>query len=225
VTTTTTAGTTISAMTTTTMTTTTNTTLAVSSSETTASEYTIPSMPEITITTSTALSTTTESAASQSASATTAAETTAQTAVTVGKSFTLEAETITAAPGAKNVPFKVQIHNNPGFSSATFVVKYGSLLPVGEKNTKNEAKFDGNEKLEGALHTCMFNNETQLMAYALLSQNDFKENGTLCTFYFDLPADAKSGSEYPISLSVSSIANNAGKTLQPETIEGKIIVK
>lgn len=223
VTTTATTGTTISAMTTPTTSTTTNTTAATVNTETTAKEYTIPSLPDITITTSTALTTTAESTASQTASASKTEASTTQTAVTIGKAFTVEAESITAAAGAKKVPFKVNIHNNPGIMSASVIISYGSLLPKGNEKTK-DADYDS-DIITGAVKTCMYNPKTQLLAFALLGQKDSADNGTLCTLYFDLPADAKSGAEYPVNITVNTCENTAGKKLKPETISGKITVK
>ena len=214
----TTTGTTISALATTTAAAGTE---AIPTTNTTVSttEYTIPSLPEITISTSTPAATTAESAVSTE---TTSAQQTAQTSVTIGKEFTVEGETVTVKAGAKKVAYTVKLHNNPGFATASVIMGYGSLKPVGDEKT-HEAEYV-TDIGKNAIITCMYNNDSQLIAFAMLGQKDTNENGTLVTLYFDLPADAKAGSEYPISLTASECANNAGKKLTPKTITGKIVV-
>ncbi|MBR5371767.1 MAG: hypothetical protein IK130_06105 [Oscillospiraceae bacterium] len=217
----TTTGTTISALATTTAAAGTE---AIPTTNTTVSttDYTIPSLPEITISTSTSAETTAESAVSTETTAAQQTSAAAQTSVTVGKEFTVEGETVTVKAGAKKVAYTIKVHNNPGFASATVIMGYGSLKPVGDEKT-HEAEYVSDIG-KNAIITCMYNNDTQLMAFAMLGQKDTKENGTLVTLYFDLPADAKAGSEYPISLTANECANNAGKKITPKIITGKIVV-
>lgn len=222
VTTTTTTGTTISALTTTT-TTTTDTTASTTAETVPTTEFTIPELPKITLTMATESTASTQSASGTTTAQTAPSSAVSTTAVTIGKAFTLEAETVTAAAGAKKVPFSLQIHNNAGFSTAVLTVTYGKLLPVGDSKT-HEAEITEGVKTGGVV-SCMFNNDTQLMAYALMSKTDCKEDGRLFTVYFDLPADAKSGDEYPISLKLSACTTAGGKKLAPEIVNGVIRVK
>ena len=221
--TTTTIGTTISAVATTTTTVTTETTAETTTTESTT-EFTIPELPEITITTATTVTAETTSTTSDSVTAASSAASEPQTtAATVGKAFTFEAETVTAAAGAKKIPFTVKLHNNPGITLASLTMSYGALLPNGDAKTNNAQYTEGIKT--GGVTTCMYNNETQLMAFAVMAQSDFSENGDLFTVYFDLPADAKSGAEYPVTLKVSSCTNHADKKYTPETVNGVIKVK
>lgn len=221
-TTTTTTGTTISAVAATT-TTAAETTAETATTESTT-EFTIPELPEITITTATTTTSETASTTSGSGTAASSAASESQTtAATVGKAFTFEAETVTAAAGAKKVPFTVRLHNNPGISLASLTMSYGALLPNGDEKT-NTAQYTEGIKT-GGVTSCMYNNETQLMAFAVMAQSDFSANGDLFTVYFDLPKDAKSGAEYPVTVKVSSCTNQVGKKYTPETISGVIKVK
>jgi len=77
----------------------------------------------------------------------------------------------------------------------------------------------------GGVVSCMFNNDTQLMAYALMAKKDCTADGSLFTVYFDLPAGAKSGDTFPVSIKISACTNAAGKMLSPEVINGVIRVK
>ena len=108
------------------------------------------------------------------------------------------ADQIFAEAGQKNVAFSVKLNGNTGFDQLNFSLKYDTrLTPVLEEGSTNIPKNESDEY--SGLASVFVNPEKGVIGYGLVCSKKQDKDKALTTVYFDVPADAKAGDEFPIT--------------------------
>lgn len=145
----------------------------------------------------------------------------------IGSEPTLSIGVITAQPGQKSVPVSVKISNNPGYS-------FGGIRLMYDKNLS--PKLDSDEEppipvydvgpgAGKAMTDCAVSPENRIVAFGVLSQKDCTENGIVFTAYFDIPADAASGTVYKLETGIERMINSESQSVDFKLVGGEIRVQ
>ena len=131
---------------------------------------------------------------------------------------------VTAKAGAKEVPVTVKLWNNPTYSGMGVRLYYdGALKPkTGDGDTCEHLP---GEAADGMLTTCLVDVNQHLIGFAVMALKRASANGDLFTVYFDVPADAKPGTEYPLTLEIVDFADADKAPLQPKALSSAIVVE
>ena len=135
------------------------------------------------------------------------------------------AENITAAAGAKHVPVTVSIRDNPGIASFSVRFFYDAALTPAMLS-KLDAEFENGTVTAGVTSVCACNQTKRIVGYtAGAGAAELTADGTVFTVYFDVPADAKSGTVYQFTMESKGVVSRAGADLvvgaQPFTLTVK----
>ena len=134
-------------------------------------------------------------------------------------------ETIYAKPGQKKVAVPISVQENPGFMVCSVKLDYDPALTPLMTDEAYMNQYDLGKVTQGMASNCAANPETHLMSFACIGSGDVTGDGVLYTVYFDIPADAASGTEYPIKATVTNFMNAArnAETMQP--VSGRIVIQ
>lgn len=208
-------------------------------SDTTEPNATTTNPTEPTTTATAADSPTTTKSASQDAEQTTAPTTESPTASDeisiyerdklpqISYSYvTLVADRITAKAGEKHVPYRLMIYgNSEGFSMCGLRIDYDNgLLPIYDQETFDVEYEVGNASADLA-SVLVISPTKNAIAFSAAGIKNVTEDGILCTYYFDIPEDAVSGTQYNIKLDPANFTQIDEKVLYPQVIHGYITIE
>ena len=136
----------------------------------------------------------------------------------IGSEPTIAVEPFTVKAGDKNVPVNVKIWNNPGFTSGGIqVYPNPALKPVtGEIEElvgKPKVKVKLGTTMDGFMYSALYGEDDNVVGIGFAGgSNQSLDNGILFTFYVDVPADAKSGTQYEIRCHADALSGNDRKS-------------
>lgn len=139
---------------------------------------------------------------------------------------TILGDRIVVAAGTEKVPYRVILYNNPGYGFAGIRLTYGTALkPYLEEG--NTAEFMDGAATDSFLTTCLNSPTEHMLGFAGFASDgaDSKEDGIMFTCYFDIPADAASGTVYDFKLEVVDFNTVAGDAVAVDTVSGSITVQ
>lgn len=136
----------------------------------------------------------------------------------------LIADEVYAEPG-ETVSFRVMVKENSGYAPSGLRLFYDSALkPVlNEEGTKPVIEWG--EGSYGLTRSYTVNLEKNLIAYSSMGTENCTYDGVIYTVQFQVPADAKIGTEYPLSLDVDKLENSRTVPLDHNTVDGWIRIK
>ena len=136
----------------------------------------------------------------------------------------LIADEVYAEPG-ETVSFRVMVKENSGYAPSGLRLFYDSALkPVlNEEGTKPVIEWG--EGSYGLTRSYTVNLEKNLIAYSSMGTQNCTYDGVIYTVQFQVPADAKIGTEYPLSLDVDKLENSRTVPLDHNTVNGWIRIK
>lgn len=136
----------------------------------------------------------------------------------------LIADEVYAEPG-ETVSFRVMVKENSGYAPSGLRLFYDSALkPVlNEEGTKPVIEWG--EGSYGLTRSYTVNLEKNLIAYSSMGTENCTYDGVIYTVQFQVPADAKTGTEYPLSLEVDKLENSRTVPLDHNTVDGWIRIK
>lgn len=136
----------------------------------------------------------------------------------------LIADEVYAEPG-ETVSFRVMVKENSGYAPSGLRLFYDSALkPVlNEEGTKPVIEWG--EGSYGLTRSYTVNFEKNLIAYSSMGTQNCTYDGVIYTVQFQVPADAKIGTEYPLSLDVDKLENSRTVPLDHNTVDGWIRIK
>ncbi len=136
----------------------------------------------------------------------------------------LIADEVYAEPG-ETVSFRVMVKENSGYAPSGLRLFYDSALkPVlNEEGTKPVIEWG--EGSYGLTRSYTVNLEKNLIAYSSMGTQNCTYDGVIYTVQFQVPADAKIGTEYPLSLDVDKLENSRTVPLDHNTVDGWIRIK
>lgn len=136
----------------------------------------------------------------------------------------LIADEVYAEPG-ETVSFRVMVKENSGYAPSGLRLFYDSALkPVlNEEGTKPVIEWG--EGSYGLTRSYTVNLEKNLIAYSSMGTENCTYDGVIYTVQFQVPADAKIGTEYPLSLEVDKLENSRTVPLDHNTVDGWIRIK
>ena len=145
----------------------------------------------------------------------------------IGSEPTLSIGVITAQPGQKSVPVSVKISNNPGYSFGGIRLLYDKKLSPKLDSDEDPAipVYDVGPAASKAMTDCAVSPENRIVAFGVLSQKDCTEDGILFTAYFDIPADAASGTVYKLETGVERMINADSQPINLKLVGGEIRVQ
>lgn len=121
----------------------------------------------------------------------------------------LTGENVTAKAGSSRVPVTVSMTDNPGFSFIGVKLGFDAALHAVTLDSDGTGDFTSGDILGNSLAVCTVSPTKPLLALSAASSADLSADGTLFTCYFDIPADAKSGTVYTLDYSVKDMYNAA----------------
>lgn len=139
---------------------------------------------------------------------------------------TIFADQIVVAAGTEKVPYRIMLYNNPGYGFAGIRLTYDAdLNPYLEED--NIAVFDDGDATDQFLSTCLNSQDEHMLGFAGFATNgaDSTADGIMFTCYFDIPADAASGTVYDFKLEVVDFNTIAGDAVEVDTVSGSITVQ
>ena len=143
----------------------------------------------------------------------------------VGSEPTLSIGVVNAKAGQKNVPVSVKMTNNPGYAAGGIRVVYDpALTPKYDPDTE-EAVSDTGTAAGSALTYCTVSLENKNVAIGILGKENCTEDGILFTCYFDVPADAKSGTVYLLKTEMDKLVTAEGQSVNVKLIGGEIRIQ
>lgn len=136
----------------------------------------------------------------------------------------LIADEVYAEPG-ETVSFRVMVKENSGYAPSGLRLFYDSALkPVlNEEGTKPVIEWG--EGSYGLTRSYTVNLEKNLIAYSSMGTENCTYDGVIYTVQFQVPADAKTGTKYPLSLEVDKLENSRTVPLDHNTVDGWIRIK
>ncbi|GEM_PF-6249760 len=136
----------------------------------------------------------------------------------IGSEATIAVEPFSVKAGDKKVPVNVKIWNNPGFTSGGIQVYPDPALSpvVGEIEElvgKPKVEIKLGTTMDGFMYSALYGAEDNVVGIGFAGgSKQSLDNGILFTFYVDVPADAKSGTEYEIRCNVDALSGNDRKS-------------
>lgn len=149
----------------------------------------------------------------------------------IGTEPTIAVEPFSVRAGDKNVPVNVKIWNNPGFTSGGIQVYLDPAVKpvVGEIEelvNKPKVKIKLGTTVDGFMYSCLYGEEDNVVGIGFAGgSNQSLDNGTIFTFYIDVPADAESGTQYEIRTNVDSLSGNDRKSAKVQVPVSVITVE
>ncbi|MBP0968467.1 MAG: hypothetical protein J5722_12595 [Oscillospiraceae bacterium] len=147
----------------------------------------------------------------------------------IGSEPTLSIGVIKAQPGQKSVPVSVRISNNPGYSFGGVRLIYDKALTpqadYDEDPNGNTPIYDVGPAAGKAITECVLAPENRIVAFGMLTKEDCTADGSLFTCYFDIPADAASGTVYKLETGVERMVNANSEMLNFKLVGGEIRVQ
>ncbi len=144
------------------------------------------------------------------------------------RDITVAVDQVKAKAGQERVPVSIRISNNTGFATGGLTVHFDENLHPVTTDSAGTIEYVIGEEMKGILNygTSNENDGHHLIAFAFFNQyENITANGTLMTFYMNVPANAASGTVYKLKLDVDNIKNIEKKALQIESIDGSITIE
>ncbi len=134
---------------------------------------------------------------------------------------------IVVAAGTTKVPYRVMLYNNPGYGFVGMRLFYDTTLKpyMDEERGQDEMEITTGDATQGFMFSCMRNEAQKMIGAAAFGAADCKSDGVMFTCYFDIPADAASGTVYEFSAEVVDFRPLEGENHKVEVIAGKITVQ
>lgn len=151
--------------------------------------------------------------------------------VEVGSEMTIGIAPIVASAGQKSVPVDVKVWNNKGFSACGIRLDYDPALKAVSNGNFSpisgapEAQYARGEAGQGFMVSCLIGEEVGRIAFGAMNTEVSTVDGVIFTCYFDVPDDAASGTEYPITVTMDSLNDANSQPLSYETIDGIIRIE
>lgn len=139
------------------------------------------------------------------------------------KEMTMYVEPVSAHAGDKSVPVSVSVKNNRGFAATGVQLFYDpALKPVKTGETSQIsaipfAKYQLGEQYKDFMSTCMVGEEKHIVAFSAMHTENCTVDGTLFTVYFDIPDDAKAGTQYAFQCNVDSMTDSTQQKMEIQT--------
>lgn len=140
---------------------------------------------------------------------------------------TIVCDDIVVAAGTTKVPYRVMLYNNPGYGFVGMRVFYDTKLQpyMDEERGVDEMEIVTGDGMNGFMSSCMNNTDQHLIGLAAFGSTDCRSDGVMITCYFDIPADAASGTVYDFSAEVVDFRPLEGENHAVTVIGGKITVQ
>ncbi len=155
----------------------------------------------------------------------TAAKTTAAEEQKIGSKTTIGIQQkVKAKAGEQAVPVTLHLWNNPGFMGMGMRLDYDPALKPKTEDGDVCTNLVG-EAAENMLTTCLVDESQHLIAFATMASKPETIDGDLVTVYFDIPADAASGTEYPLLVEVVDFADGDKQPVKVTSLSSAIVVE
>lgn len=140
---------------------------------------------------------------------------------------TIVCDNIVVAAGTTKVPYRVMLYNNPGYGFVGLRVFYdGALQPyMDEERGEDEIEIITGDGMGGFMFSCMNSTAQHMIGLAAFGSADCKSDGVMMTCYFDIPADAASGTVYEFSAEAVDFRQLEGENYEVAMVGGKITVQ
>ena len=142
----------------------------------------------------------------------------------IGDKTAIYVENTTAHAGDKNVPVRVCIKNNPGFDFAAFRIIPNERLSIKKEGTKDSKNIV--VKVEPALNDAIFSGRESpypLWGFSFLSLDAITADGTMFTFYVDIPDDAAVGKEFKLETRIVELSSEQCGQIYPLCTVGGVV--
>lgn len=143
--------------------------------------------------------------------------------------ITITAETVKAKAGQENVPVKVTVSNNRGVTNGGITIDYpADIRPkVTDENGTLSYKLGMDWISAMTAGTTNDTNGVHRLGFAFFSQDgtNITANSTIFTCYFNIPENAKSGTEYKLDLKPNMFQREGKIEISVEAIDGAIIIE
>lgn len=136
----------------------------------------------------------------------------------------LIADEVYAEPG-ETVSFRVMVKENSGYAPSGLRLFYDSALKPVLNEDGTKPVIEWGEGSYGLTRSYTVNLEKNLIAYSSMGTENCTYDGVIYTVQFQVPADAKIGTEYPLSLDVDKLENSRTVPLDHNTVDGWIRIK
>lgn len=147
----------------------------------------------------------------------------------IGSEPTLSIGVIKAKAGQKSVPVSIKVSNNPGYSFCGVRLIYDKkLIPQADyeaDSNGNTPVYDVGPAAGRAMTECVLAPENRIVAFGMISKDECTADGILFTAYFDIPADAASGTVYKLESGVERIVNGESEMLDFKLLGGEIRIQ
>ena len=141
----------------------------------------------------------------------------------------LEVETVKAKAGQEGVPVKVSISKNCGLNSGGITIDHPAAIKPLVTDADGSLDYELAAEWESAMTaaTTNENNSVHRIAFAFFAQNgkSISTEGTLFTCYFDIPADAKPGTEYKLDIEPNMFQKENAEVSLIDAVDGAIIIE
>ncbi len=140
---------------------------------------------------------------------------------------TIACDDIVVAAGTTKVPYRVMVYNNPGYGFVGMRLFYDTTLQpyMDAERGQDELEIAIGEGAQGFMFSCLNNTAQKMIGAAAFGSTDCKADGVMFTCYFDIPADAASGTVYDFSAEVVDFRPLEGENHKVATVAGKITVQ
>ena len=141
----------------------------------------------------------------------------------------LQVETVKAKAGQEGVPVKISIDKNSGLSNGGITIDHSAELKPQVTDSEGTLLFEVGSAWQSTM-TAGTTNETDTVhrvAFAFFSENgkNINATGTVFTCYFDVPANAKPGTEYKLDIEPNKFQSEGNDVTLIDAIDGAIIIE
>lgn len=138
---------------------------------------------------------------------------------------TMLCDNIVVKAGTEKVPYRVILYQNPGYAFTGFRILYDDALTPYTTDDMGTVEMVTGDALSGFMSTCINSDEDNMIGFGAFCTEDKTTDGIVFTCYFDIPADAASGTVYPFTLEVVDFNTLAGEAKEVQAINGAITVQ
>lgn len=144
----------------------------------------------------------------------------------IGSEMTIGVASTTAKAGQKAVPVNIQVWNNAGIAACGIKLGYDPALKaisngnVSPFSGAPEAEIETGDAAARFMTSCLIGEDEHLIAFGAMSSEPSTVDGVIFTCYFDVPADAVSGTDYQFTCEIDSINDANSQPLACETVTG-----
>lgn len=140
---------------------------------------------------------------------------------------TIVCDDIVVAAGTTKVPYRVMLYNNPGYGFVGLRVFYDETLQpyMDAERGEDEMEILTGDGMGGFMFSCMNSAQQHMIGLAAFGSVDCKSDGVMFTCYFDIPADAESGTVYDFSVEAVDFRPLEGDNREVAVVGGKITVQ